>query len=209
MATTQGSTVREGSSTYLVTPRELLPMRIRPARPIDDDELFELCAQNRDLRIERTAEGELIIMPPTGGETGNINFKLIAKLGAWVERDGTGVGFDSSTGFILPNGAERAPDAAWVTRARWEALAPEQRRKFPPLVPDFVLELRSPSDRIADVKEKMEEYVAQGVRLAWLVDAEDRSVHVHRPDQPVEVVRDVVRGDPVLPGFELRLDDVL
>lgn len=201
--------LRESPSTYLVTPRALLPMRIRPARPLDDDELFELCAANGELRIERTADGELIIMPPTGGETGNRNFNVTAVLGAWVRRDGTGVGFDSSTGFILPNGAERAPDAAWVTRERWESLTAEQRKKFPPLVPDFVIELRSPSDTLAEQQAKMEEYVGQGVRLGWLIDPVDRSVHVYRPGEPVEIVRERVRGEPVLPGFELRLDDVL
>src|SRR5260370_41923384 len=115
-----------------------LPMRVRLAVRLNDDALFELCRLNRELRIERTKDGELLIKSPTGGETGKRNFALIGLFGAWVARDGTGVGFDSSTGFILPNGAERAPDAAWVKKERWAALTPEQRRKFAPLCPDFV-----------------------------------------------------------------------
>ncbi len=167
-----------------------LPIRVRPASALTDDELFELCARNRDLRIERTTEGELIIMSPTGGESGRRNFSLITQLGVWVLRDGTGVGFDSSTGFLLPNGAERAPDAAWVRRERWQALTPEQRRKFVPLCPDFAVELRSPSDELSALLSKMQEYVACGVRLAWLIDVDGKCAWVYRPDREVELIRD-------------------
>lgn len=184
-----------------------LPMRVRLPTPLRDEELFDLCAANRTLRIERTSDGELIIMAPTGGETGRRNFNLIVQFGAWVQRDGTGVGFDSSTGFLLPNGAERAPDLAWVTKARWEALSVVQRRKFPPLCPDFVLELRSPSDTLAEQRAKLEEYIACGARLGWLVDPEDRRVYVYRPGRPVEIQDGAaeLRGDPELPGFVLDL----
>jgi Uma2 family endonuclease len=184
-----------------------LPIRVRPASALTDDELFELCARNRDLRIERTTEGELIIMSPTGGESGRRNFELIRQLGAWAHGDGTGVGFDSSTGFLLPNGAERAPDAAWVRRQRWQALTPEQRRKFVPLCPDFVVELRSPSDDLNALLSKMQEYVACGVRLAWLIDVDAKCAWVYRPDREVELIRDASRlsGELVLPGFVLDL----
>lgn len=128
-----------------------LPMRVRLARPLDDDELFEFCGANPDLRIERTPAGELIIMPPTTSETGRRSFELIGELHAWVKRDGTGVGFDSSAGFRLSNGALRAPDLAWVRKTRWDELA--DKEKFAPLCPDFVLELVSPSDRLREQQD--------------------------------------------------------
>jgi len=185
-------------------------MRVRPATRLSDDELFELCRINRDLRIEQTAEGELIVMSPAGGASGHRNFKLTVAFGVWVEKDGTGVGFDSSTGFILPNGAERAPDAAWLKKTRWEALTNEQRERFLPLAPDFVIELRSPSDSLNELKAKLEEYIANGVALGWLIDPYARTVHVYRPGEVPQVLRDVERvsGDPELPGFALNLNDV-
>jgi Uma2 family endonuclease len=164
----------------IVTSFRHLPLRVRLAHPLDDDELFELCAANRDLRIERTAEGELVIMPPTGGETGRRNFELIGNFHAWVRRDGTGVGFDSSIGFLLPNGAERSPDLAWLRKERWNTLTEEQRRKFVPLCPDFVVELRSPTDALAEQQAKLEEYIACGAILGWLLDPEERRAHVYR-----------------------------
>jgi Uma2 family endonuclease len=182
-------------------------MHVQLASPLGDDELFELCAVNRKLRIERTSDGELIIMAPTGGDTGRRNFDLIGQFSAWVRRDGTGVGFDSSTGFLLPNGAARAPDMAWVRNARWEALTEAQQRRFPPVCPDFVLELRSLSDKLADQQAKLEEYIACGARLGWLIDPGERRVHVYRPDQVAQVLERVteLRGDPELPGFVLDL----
>lgn len=187
-----------------------LPMRVRLASPLGDDDLFEFCAANRDLRIERTSDGELLIMPPAGGETGRRNFALIGMFAEWVRRDGTGIGFDSSTGFLLPNGAERAPDLAWVTRVRWDALSEMQRRKFPPLCPDFVLELRSPSDTIAGQRAKLEEYIACGARLGWLIDPYDRCVYVYRPGRAAEIVEEPaeLRGDPELPGLVLDLRSI-
>ncbi len=183
------------------------PVRVRPASRLSDDELFELCARNPELQIERTAEGEIIVMSPTGGETGRRNFLLVAQLAAWTARDGTGIGFDSSTGFILPNGAERAPDAAWLRRERWDALTPDQRRKFVPLCPDFIVELRSPSNDLADLHAKMEEYAACGARLGWLLDLDARLVWVYRPGRPVEEIHDpkTLPGDPELPGLLLEL----
>src|SRR3954452_3412752 len=137
---------------------------------MSDHEYFVFCQLNPEWRIERTEEGDLVIMPPTGGRTGARNFTLIAQFGRWVDADGTGLGFDSSTGFTLPNGAKRSPDLAWVRRPRWDALTKEQRAKFPPLCPDFVVELRSPSDDLEILQEKMEEYIANGAQLGWLID---------------------------------------
>lgn len=185
-------------------------MRVRAAVPLTDEELFETCQLNRDLHIERTAEGELVIRPPTGGETGRRNAMIIARLHTWAERDATGVAFDSSTGFILPNGAERSPDAAWITRERWDALTAEQRSRFPPLCPDLVIELRSPSDDLAELQAKMEEYRSSGARLGWLIDADARRVHVYRPDTGVELLDAPasVSADAVLPGFTLALGPI-
>jgi len=187
-----------------------LPLRVRAAVPIGDDELFELCQINRELRIERAADGELWIMPPTGGETGRRNSALTAQLHRWSELDGTGVSFDSSTGFILPNGAERSPDAAWMTLARWQALSAEARAKFPPICPDFVAELRSRTDDLAKLRAKMEDYRVSGARLGWLIDPVERRVHVYYPDADVETLDApaTLSGDPVLRGFVLDLSRI-
>jgi|SRR5215470_6724233 len=175
-----------------------------------DDEFFEFCQLNRDLRIERTAQGEIIVMPPTGGETGNRNAKLTFQLVAWSERDGTGEAFDSSTGFMLPNGAERSPDAAWVSRSRLALLTAEQKQKFIPLCPDFVIELRSPTDRLADLKEKMAEYIANGARLGWLIDPFEKRVYVYMSGREAESVDGAlsISGEPVLSGFSLDLRQI-
>ena len=174
--------------TLATTPVETNPivLRMPPALAMDDDEFFEFCQINRDLRIERTADGEIIVMPPTGGKTGGRNFDLVVQFGIWIKRDGTGKGFDSSTGFKLPNGAERSPDASWVKLDRWEALTPSQMEKFIPLCPDFVIELRSPSDRVKNLQKKMEEYMDNGARLGWLIDPKNRRVYIYRPDGEVE-----------------------
>jgi len=175
-----------------------------------DDELWSFCRANPELRIERSADGEITIMPPTGSETGRRNFVLTTQLGVWAERDGRGVGFDSSTGFILPNGAERSPDLSWVLRERWDALSDAQREKFAPLCPDFVVELRSPSDDVDDLLVKLREYIDNGARLAWLIDPPARRVHVYRPGRPPEVLESptTMRADPELPGFVLHLDTI-
>jgi Uma2 family endonuclease len=182
-----------------------LVLRLAPAIEMSDQQFFELCDLNRDLRIERTCQGDLVIMPPTGGETGRMNFELTVSFGQWVRADGTGVGFDSSTGFTLPNGAKRSPDLSWVKRSRWEALTPQQRQEFAPLCPDFVVELRSPSDALAYVQAKMQEYLDNGAQLGWLIDPLERKVYVYRPQAAVECLDDpqAVSGDPVLPGFLL------
>lgn len=182
-------------------------LRMRPALGMNDDELLLFCGQNKDLRIERTAEGDLEIMPPTGWETGNRNARIVAQLGSWTEQDGTGAATDSSGGYRLPNSAVRAPDAAWVRRERLTNLTAEQKQKFLPLCPDFVIELRSPTDSLSLVEAKMREYMENGARLGWLVDPEEHKVHVYRPEETVRTLENPaeISGDPVLPGFILDL----
>ena len=178
-----------------------------PALPIDDAQFFALCQQNRDYQFEQTAEGDLLIMPPAGGETGHRNLKIARQLDVWAEKEGAGVGFDSSTGYVLPSGAKRSPDASWITRSRLAALTAEQKRVFLPLCPDFVIELRSPSDSLDVIKAKMTEYRDNGARLGWLIDPTERRVYVYRLNVPAEVLEnpDAVSGDPELPGFILDL----
>ncbi|MBI3798143.1 MAG: Uma2 family endonuclease [Deltaproteobacteria bacterium] len=177
---------------------------------LTEEQFALLCQENRDFRFELTAQQELVIMPPAGAETGWRNGRFTYRLIAWSDVDGTGLAFDSSAGFTLPNGAIRSPDAAWVKRDRWDALTQEQREKFAPLCPDFVVELRSRTDRLADLQEKMQEYMDNGARLGWLLDPLDKRVHVYRPDQPVEVIDnpDTLSGDPVLPGFVLLVREL-
>ncbi|EDX73485.1 conserved hypothetical protein [Coleofasciculus chthonoplastes PCC 7420] len=175
-----------------------------------DDQFFEFCQINRDLRIERTATGELLIMPPTGTETGGRNFRLNGQLYNWTEQDGTGIGFDSSTGFTLPNGAERSPDAAWVKLERWNTLTPEQQQKFAPICPDFVIELRSASDNLTPLKTKMQEYINNGALLGWLIDCKKRQVYIYRPGVAMECLDNpaTISGESVLPGFVLDLSKI-
>ena len=182
-------------------------INLPPAFDMSDEEFFEFCQTNSELRIERTAQGDLIIMPPTGGETSSRNSKLTMQLTAWAEKDGTGVSFDSSGEFVLPNGATRSPDASWVTRKRLAKLTSEQKKRFLPLCPDFVIELRSPSDGLAAIKEKMEEYIANGAQLGWLIDTQNRQVHIYRPDDEAECLDNpqTLSGNPLLPGFTLDL----
>ena len=170
----------------------------------------ELAQANQDLRMERAATGEVIFMPPTTPWTGKRNFSLYIQLGIWIEKTGLGVGFDSSTGFTLPNGAVRSPDVTWVSNERWEALTEEEQREFSRLSPDFVIELRSESDSLKKLREKMQEYIDNGVRLGWLIDPKTKQVEIYRPAQDVEVLHSptTVSGFDVLPGFELNLNKV-
>jgi Uma2 family endonuclease len=169
----------------------------------------ELCRENRDIRLELTAKGELIVMPPTGWESGNRNIKLAARLQNWTETDGTGIAFDSSTGFILPSGAIRSPDAAWVASERLTALNPDPEG-FLPLAPDFVIELRSASDRLKPLQDKMQEYIDNGVRLGWLLNPKDRAVEIYRIGKGIEILQSPteVSGEEVLPGFVLSLEGI-
>jgi len=175
-------------------------------------EQFEaLAAANRDLKLERTAAGELIVNPPTGGETGYRNVKIAYFLVKWVEEEGgSGIPFDSSTGFRLPNGANRSPDASWVSQERWETLTPQQRKGFIPLCPDFVIELRSESDSLPKLQAKMDEYINNGARLGWLIDPQNRRVEIYRAQREVEVWENPTElsGEEVLPGFVLNLKRV-
>ncbi len=184
---------------------------IGSALRLGDDELLELCRKNPDLRIERTAEGNLIVSPPAGGEASRRNARLVASLVNWADQDGTGEVYDSSGGFVLSNGAMRAPDAAWVVRSRLAELSPEQREGFLPLCPDFVVELRSPSDGLGDLQAKMEEYLANGARLGWLVDPTENRVVIYRPDRDPEVLEGPLElaGSPELPRFVLDLRRIL
>jgi Uma2 family endonuclease len=176
---------------------------------LTDEQFEELCRNNRDLRFEQTATGELIIMPPTGWETGNRNIEIAYQVQAWSRATKMGKAFDSSTGFILPNGAKRSPDAAWVSQDRLDALNPNPD-KFLPLAPDFAIELRSATDNLQTLRQKMEEYIAVGVRLGWLINPQDKQVEIYRPDQGVEVLQSPsqVSGEDVLPGFSLSLTDL-
>ncbi len=182
-------------------------LHTNPVLKMGEEQFFEFCRLNRDLRIERTAEGDLEVMPPTGGETGSRNAMLVHLLIAWTLQNGTGVAFDSSTGFRLPNGATRSPDAAWVKRERLVDLTAEQKQKFLPLCPDFVIELRSPTDSLTLLQDKMREYVENGVRLGWLIDPSERRVHVYRPGSEVERLEGAssLSGEPELSGFALDL----
>jgi Uma2 family endonuclease len=177
---------------------------------VTHEEFWELAIANRDLRLERTAAGELIVNPPTGGETGNRNLNMGADLAIWNRKAKLGKAFDSSTGFRLPNGAERSPDLAWIKNDRWEALTPEQQKGFVPLCPDFVMELRSPTDTMKKLREKMQEYRENGARLGWLIDRKNRTVEIYRQGEEVEVVENpkTLSGEEVLPGFVLELKDV-
>lgn len=178
---------------------------------LTDEAFYKLCRSNPDVKFERTATGDLIVISPTGGETGDRNRRLTQRLGNWTDADNTGLSFDSSTGFKLPNGAERSPDASWVRGDRWDALTPEQRRKFPPLAPDFVVELRSSSDDLNALQAKMQEYIDNGVQLGWLINPQDQQVEIYRPGQPVEVLQSPqsLSGEAVLPGFSLDLSRIL
>jgi Uma2 family endonuclease len=187
-----------------------LTVNLKPVLELTDEQFFQLCQANRDLRFERTATGELIIMPPTGGETGNRNAGLTAQLWIWNEQNKLGIAFDSSTGFKLPNGADRSPDASWLRLEPWNALTQEQQTKFIPLCPDFVVELLSPSDSLKVAQEKMREYIDNGVRLGWLINRKSRQVEIYRQGQEVEVLESPITlsGEDVLKGFILNLEAI-
>ncbi len=188
-----------------------VPFRLKlGATQLTEEQFVELCRENRDLRFELTADKELVVMVPTGSETGWQNNEISYALTDWSRKNGTGLSFDSSTGSRLPNGAIRSPDAAWVRRERWRALSPEQRRRLAPVCPDFVLKLRSPYDPLTTLQDKMQEYIDNGACLAWLLDPPEKRAYVYRPGLPIEQ-RDnpsALQGDPVLPGFMLRLDSL-
>lgn len=178
-----------------------------PSLHLEEDQFFDFCQANRELRIERTAEGDCEIMAPTGGETSGRNSRLITLLSIWAEMDGCGVVFDSSGGFILPNGATRSPDVSWVKKSRLAVLSPQQKKRFLPLCPDFVIELRSPTDSIKILQDKMQEYISNGADLGWLIDPETKRVHIYQPNKTAIIMDDpaFVSTDAVLTGFKLEL----
>lgn len=175
---------------------------------LTDEQFYQLCQDNHELQFERTNKGDLIIMSPVGGESGNREAELIIDLGIWNRKTRLGYTFSSSTIFKLPNGADRSPDAAWIRRERWEALTPDQRRKFPPIAPDFVIELRSATDDLTTMQTKMQEYLDAGVQLGWLINPQQQQVEIYRQQQQVEVrnLPTELSGEQVLPGFSLSLE---
>ncbi|MBD1827722.1 Uma2 family endonuclease [Microcoleus vaginatus GB2-A3] len=177
---------------------------------LTSEQFYQLCEENPELKLERNANGELIVMPPTGGETGRSNSKFNLQIGLWNEQTQLGEAFDSSTGFTLPNKADRSPDASWVEKSRWEALTPQQREKFIPLCPDFAVEILSPTDSLKKTQEKMQEYMENGCRLGWLINRKKREVEIYRPGQDVEVLQSplTLSGENVLPGFVLNLQKI-
>jgi len=181
-----------------------------PLPVMSRDDFFTFCQQNPDLRIERTADGEIVIMTPAGLESSRRNSDLSMQLAIWSKQDGTGIAFDSSGGFWITERAMRSPDAAWMRRERWEAISSNERKKFAPLVPDFVVELRSETDRLSQLRAKMQEYIDNGVRLAWLIDPIKRRVEIYRPGQAATIIEgpSQITGDPELPGFTLDLTSI-
>jgi Uma2 family endonuclease len=187
-----------------------LTLQLPPVLKLTDEQFEQLAAANRELRLELTAKGELIIMPPTGGETGERNFELDGQLWYWNRQTRLGKAFDSSTGFRLPQGATRSPDVAWIRIERWDALTAAQRKKFLPLCPDFAVELVSETDDVEETRTKMQEYVDNGLRLGWLINPRTRQVEIYRPNQAVEVLQSpaTLSGEEVLPGFVLDLQPI-
>jgi len=193
-------------------PIEIMPVtvKLQPTIQLTDEQFFHFCRTNREYRIERNSRGDAIIMPPVGWETSNKNALIVTALYLWSKQNGTGFVTDSSAGFILPNGAVRSPDAAWTRSERLAELSPDMLHRFLPLAPDFVIELRSQSDRLGDLQAKMAEYSENGVALGWLIDPSLRQVHIYRLGQSVTILDepDMIAGEPELAGFELDLRPV-
>ena len=182
-------------------------VQLNPDIQLTDRQFQQLCQNNRNLNFERSSQGDLIIMSPTGGSTGNRNGRLNQQLFNWSDRDRSGIAFDSSTGFKLPNGADRSPDAAWVTADRWNALTVDEQDRFIPLCPDFVVELMSPSDTRSVLQSKMQEYQDNGVRLGILIDRTSKQIDIYRVGKTIETIDrpEIISGEDVLPGFELKM----
>jgi Uma2 family endonuclease len=182
-----------------------LPLRFRPETPMSDDELMRFCAANDALRVERDANGEILVMTPAGSKTSKMNMRIGRLLDEWAEADGRGVAFDSNGGFTLPDGSMRAADAAWIELKRWEALSAEDQARYAPLCPDFVIELRSPNDNLTELKAKMKHWIANGARLGWRIDPESKTVYVYRPDEQPDVLVEPssAQGDGIMAGFEI------
>jgi Uma2 family endonuclease len=187
-----------------------LTLNLQPVIKLTDEQFEQLATANRDLQLELTAKGELVIMPPTGGETGERNLEIEGQLWYWNRQTKLGKAFNSSTGFKLPNGATRSPDAAWIIQGRWDTLTLQERKKFPPLCPDFVVELLSETDEWTEGQAKMQEYLENGIRLGWLIDPKTKQVAIYRRDRDVEVLESptTLSGEDVLPGFALNLQHI-
>ena len=196
------------TAVALQSRQNALTLHFGAALRMNRHEFFQFCRANPDLRMELTSEGDLIIMSPTGSKSGHRNFTLAAQFGIWLQSDETGLGFDSSAGFTLPNGAVRAPDLAWIRKERWDALSAEEQEEFAPICPDFVVELLSRTDRLETVQDKMREYIANGAHLGWLIDPKERNVYIYRPDEAVVCLSDpkTISGDPLLPKFECQVE---
>ena len=189
----------------------VVTVNLQPTLELTDAQFEQICHHNRDLKFERTAQGSLIIMALTGGETGERNAELNGQLWMWNRQARLGHLYDSSTGFRLPNGAIRSPDAAWVIQSRWNALTPSQRKKWVPLCPDFIVELKSPSDEVEDLRLKMQEYIENGLLLGWLIDPDTQMVEVYRVGKSIEFLNSPTElsGDEIMPGFVLNLVGIL
>ena len=184
-----------------------LTIELNSVIDMTEEQFFQLCQKNSDLRFERNSQGDLIIISPTGGETGSYNAGLISKIWIWNEQRKLGIVFDSSTGFQLPNGANLSPDASWITIEKWNNLTSEQRTKFLPLCPDFLIELMSPSDSLPKTQEKMKEYLENGMQLGWLINPKNQQVEIYRAGKDVEILDspEILSGEDVLPGFILDM----
>ncbi len=191
---------------------EAIVLSVNAVGRFNDEAFYNFCQDNPTLRFERDAQGQIIIVPNTGGKTGAINFEITGQLGNWNKAHRLGKGFDSSTAFRLPNTAVRSPDVAWVSNGRWQGLSEQEQKQFPPLCPDFVIELKSESDQLPNVQKKMQEWLDNGCRLAWLIDPQTETVYVCQPGRETETVhpfRGELSGGEVLPGFSLQLAELL
>ncbi len=194
------------------TANEIPPivLKLSPLIELTEEQFAQFCGLNSELHIERTATGELEIMAPAIGFTGGKELEIARQLGNWTRQDGSGAAFGPSMGYTLPNGAIRSPDASWIPRSRREELTPEDHNRFIPICPDFVIELRSDTDRLNTLQAKMEEYIQNGARLGWLIDPRNRRVYIYRPEAEVEMLENPgsVSGAPILPGFTLELTEI-
>lgn len=189
-----------------------LPMTLKMGNLMSEEKFFQFCQMNDTLQLERDSKGNVIVMSPTGSFTGNLNSRILVFLFMWNEQTAAGQVFDSSTGFTLPNRAVRSPDVSWVRKERWDSLSAEQQEKFAPVSPDFVIEIRSKSDGLRYLIDKMDEYIANGTQLAWLIDRFDKKVHIYKADRSIAIHESIqvkLSGESVLPGFELDLAEIL
>lgn len=187
-----------------------LTLNLNPTLILDDEQFISICQHNQNFNFERNQKGELIIMPPTGSETGEKNSSLLGQLWLWNYQKKLGKTFDSSTGFKLPNGAIRSPDVSWIKLERWQQLTLEERRKFAPICPDFVIELLSLNDDIEDTRKKMMEYLENGLQLGWLIDPQSKIIEIYRSNQAITILNNpaTISGEDILPNFVLDLTDI-